>query len=86
MILETDASRYTLRVVLMQEFKDGIHPITFNSHSLLPTEHNYDAHDKELAGVIFGFKCGQPFLYGKHCIDIQRTECQAETKLAGLGM
>jgi hypothetical protein len=32
----------------MQEFEDGIHPIAFNSRSLLPAERNYDAHDKDL--------------------------------------
>ncbi len=26
----------------MQEFDDGIHPISFNSCSLLPAEKNYD--------------------------------------------
>src|SRR5712672_3000716 len=63
-IMETDASGYTLGAVLMQEFEDGVHPIAFNSRSLLPAERNYDAHDKELAGVIFGFKCSRPFLLG----------------------
>ena len=68
-ILETDASGYALGVVLKQEFKDGIYPIAFHSQSLFPAEKNYDAHDKELADVIFGFKCGCPFLLGaKHAI------------------
>ena len=56
----------------MQEFEDGIHPIAFHSRSLLPAEKNYDAHDKELAGVIFGFKCGRPFLLGaKHAVKVR---------------
>jgi hypothetical protein len=62
--MEMDASGYTLGAVLMQEFEDGIHPIAFNSRSLLPAERNYNALDKELAGVIFGFKCSRPFLLG----------------------
>ena len=70
-ILETDASGYALGAVLIQEFEDGIHPIPFHSQSLLPVEKNYDAHDKELADVIFGFKCGRPFLLGaKHAVRV----------------
>ncbi len=55
----------------MQQFDDGVHPISFNSRSLLPAEKNYDAHDKELAGMIFGFKCGrQYFLGAQHPIQV----------------
>jgi len=68
-VMETDASGYALGVVIAQEFEDGIHPIAFHSRSLLPAEKNYDAHDKGLAGVIFGFKCGRPlFLGATHAI------------------
>src|SRR6266446_6147712 len=56
-ILETNASGYALGAIIMQEFDDGVHPISFNSRSLLPAKKNYDAHNKELAGMIFGFKC-----------------------------
>jgi hypothetical protein len=70
-IMETDASGYALGAVLMQEFEDGIHPIAFNSRSLLPAEWNYDAHNKELTRVIFGFKCSQPFLLGaRHAVHV----------------
>ncbi len=61
-ILKTDASRYALGAVLMQEFEDDIHPIIFNSHSLLSVERNYNAYDKELASMVFSFKCSCPFL------------------------
>jgi len=71
-IMETNASGYALGVVIAQEFEDGIHPIAFHSRSLLPVEKNYDAHDKELAAVIFGFKCGRPlFLGATHAICIR---------------
>ncbi len=63
-ILETDASGYALGAVIMQEFDDGIHPISFNSRSLLPTKKNYNAHNKELAGMIFGFKCRRQYFLG----------------------
>jgi len=41
-----------------------MHPIAFHSRSLLPAERNYDVHDRELAGVVFGFKCGRPLFLG----------------------
>jgi len=70
--METDASGYALGVVIAQEFEDGIHPIAFHSRSLLPAEKNYDAHDKELAAVIFGFKSGRPlFLGATHAIRVR---------------
>ena len=56
----------------MQEFDDGLHPIAFHSRSLLSAERNYDAHDKELAAVVFGFKCGRPFLLGaQHMVRVR---------------
>jgi RNase H-like domain found in reverse transcriptase len=69
--LETDASGYALGAVIAQEFDDGIYPIAFHSRSLLPAEKNYDTHDKELAMVIFRFKCGHPlFLGATHLIEV----------------
>jgi len=56
----------------MQEFEDGLHPVAFHSYSLLPAEKNYDAYDKEFAGVVFGFKCSRPFLLGaKHVVKVR---------------
>jgi RNase H-like domain found in reverse transcriptase len=70
-ILETDASGYTLRAVISQEFDDGIYLIAFHSRSLLPAEKNYNTHDKELAAVLFGFKCGRPlFLSAAQPIEV----------------
>ena len=72
--MQTDASRYALGVVIQQEYDDGLHPVAFHSHSFLLAEWNYDVHDKELAGVIFGFKSARPlFLGAKHPI-IVRTD------------
>jgi RNase H-like domain found in reverse transcriptase/Integrase zinc binding domain/Reverse transcriptase (RNA-dependent DNA polymerase) len=71
-ILETDASGYALGAVISQEYEDGIHPVAFHSCSLQPAEKNYDAHDKELAAVIFGFKCGWPlFLGAQHTMEVK---------------
>jgi len=70
-VMETDAPGYALGVVIAQEFKDGVHPITFHSRSLLLAEKNYNAHDKELTAMIFGFKCGRLlFLRATHVICI----------------
>jgi len=69
--METNTSGYALGVIIAQEFEDGIHPIAFHSRSLLPMEKNYNTHDKELAGVIFGFKCGHLlFLGATHAIRV----------------
>ena len=62
--METDASGFALGAVIMQEYEDGIQLIAFHSRSLLPAEKNYNAHDKELTGVVFGFKCGRPYFLG----------------------
>ena len=58
--MQTDASGYALGVIIQQEYDDGLHPVTFHSRSFLPVEQNYDIHDKELAGVTFGFKSARP--------------------------
>jgi hypothetical protein len=61
-----------LGAVISQEFENSTHPIAFHSQSLLPVERNYGAHDKELAAVIFGFKCGHPlFLGAQHTIKVK---------------
>lgn len=73
-ILETDAFGYALGTVLIQEFDDKVHLIAFNSWSLLLAKQNYDAHDKELARVVYGFKCGRPFLFGAQHTDHMRTD------------
>ncbi len=52
-IMETDASGYALGVVTAQPHDDGIHPITFHSCSLASAERNYDAHNKEMLGIIY---------------------------------
>jgi len=69
--MHTNASGYALGVVIAQEHADGMHPIAFHSRSLLPAEKNYNVHNKELAGVVFGFKCGHSlFLGAKHPVRV----------------
>jgi reverse transcriptase-like protein len=62
--MDTDASDFTLSAVINQDFNDGKHPIAFHSHTLLPAEWNYDVHDKEMAAIVYGFKCGRPYFLG----------------------
>ncbi|MBW0473959.1 hypothetical protein O181_013674 [Austropuccinia psidii MF-1] len=47
-IVETDASNYTLGAGLSQVNDSGKHPISFDSHKLLPAELTYEIYDKEL--------------------------------------
>ena len=56
--METNASGYALGVVIAQEHENGIHPIAFHSQSLLDAEKNYNAHNKEMLGVIVMLQAG----------------------------
>ena len=62
--MHTDASGYALGVIIAQEHDNGMHPVAFHLRSLLPAEKNYDVHDKELAGIVFGFKCSCALFLG----------------------
>ena len=62
--METNASGYALGVMIAQPHNDRIHPIAFHSHSLATAERNYDAHDKEMLGIIYGLKMGRKFFLG----------------------
>jgi hypothetical protein len=44
-ILDTDVSAFAVGTALQQDFKDGRHPITYFSKSLLPAEWNYNIYD-----------------------------------------
>ncbi|MBW0572454.1 hypothetical protein O181_112169 [Austropuccinia psidii MF-1] len=61
-IVETDASDYALGAILSQISDSGKHPISFDSHKLLPDELNYDIHDKELLGIVWALKRWRDFL------------------------
>jgi reverse transcriptase-like protein/integrase-like protein len=70
--MDTNASDFTLGVVINQEFDNERHPIAFHSCTLLPAERNYDVHDKEMATIIYGFKCGCPYFLGaQHPIHVR---------------
>ena len=65
-ILETDASNYTLAAILSITSPDDskIHPITFHSRTFTTPELNYDVHDKELLAIFEAFKIWRHYLEG----------------------
>ena len=70
-IMETDASNFAMSATIMQDHEDGRHPVAFHSCSFLPAEQHYDTHDKELGGIVFGFKSARPlFLGASHPIQV----------------
>ena len=63
--METDASDYTLAVILSIMTKDNeIHPVAFHSWMFFTLELNYDVHDKELLAIFKAFKIWQHYLEG----------------------
>jgi hypothetical protein len=56
-VLETNASHFTLGVVLSQLKEDNLlHPVGFRSHNFFPTKINYEKHDKELLVIMDAFE------------------------------
>jgi reverse transcriptase-like protein/integrase-like protein len=71
--MDTDALDFALGAVISQEFQDGKHPIAFHSCTLLPVEWNYDVHNKEMATIVYRFKCRCPYFLGANHPIIVRT-------------
>ena len=64
-IVETDASNYTLGAILSIQTDSGeIHPVAFHSHTFSAPELNYDTHDKELLTIFEAFHVWWHFLEG----------------------
>ncbi|MBW0470311.1 hypothetical protein O181_010026 [Austropuccinia psidii MF-1] len=61
-IVETDASNFALGSVLSQMNDSEKHPISFDSHNLIPAEINYEFHNKELLGIVWALKHWRAFL------------------------
>jgi len=56
-LIETDASDFTVGVVLSQKFEDGkIHPCAYLSPKLSPAEFNYDVFDKEMLAIVYALQ------------------------------
>ncbi|GIY74715.1 retrovirus-related Pol polyprotein from transposon 17.6 [Caerostris darwini] len=72
----TDASKYSLGAVLVQEDESGFqHPISFASRKLGPTEIKYSVVEKEALGVVFGINHFKNYLYGSHFIVYCDQQC-----------
>ena len=57
LIVETDASDYTLTTIISIVNEDNeVHLVTFHSHNFTAVELNYDTHDKELLAIFEAFK------------------------------
>ena len=66
LIIETDASDYTLAAILstISLTDSKIHPITFHSRTFTPPELNYNVYDKELLTIFEAFKIWHHYLEG----------------------
>src|SRR5882724_4038611 len=65
-VIETDASDYPITAIISQISPDDgdIHPITFYSCSIQPTELNYEIYDKELLAIFEAFRQWRNYLEG----------------------
>jgi len=65
LVMETDASDYTLAAILSIMTKDNeIHPVAFHSRTFSASELNYDIYDKELLAIFEVFKIWRHYLEG----------------------
>ena len=63
--LITDASDFAISGIHLQPADDHIlHPVSFFSHKLTPSEINYETHDKELLTIVESFRDMRAWLIG----------------------
>ena len=63
--IECDASDFAISGILSQKGDDGkLHPVAFHSRKMLPTEVNYEIHDKELLAIVDCFTRWRRYLEG----------------------
>ena len=63
----SDASKFAIGGVLMQEDDDGeLRPVAFASRKLLNAEMNYPTHERELLGILYCLKQWRHILMGTH--------------------
>ncbi|ESK95209.1 hypothetical protein Moror_4032 [Moniliophthora roreri MCA 2997] len=71
-LIECDASKWATGAVLRQQGTDGEwHPCGYISHSLTPTERNYEIYDREMFSIVRALMSWRHYLMGgKHPITI----------------
>ena len=72
LIMETDASYYTLAAILsIVNEENEVHLVIFHSHTFTMAELNYDTYDKKLLVIFKAFKIWQHYLEGlAYSIDV----------------
>ncbi|CAI7793637.1 unnamed protein product [Closterium sp. NIES-54] len=60
----TDASDIAIGAVLLQDFGNGLQPITYESRKLHLPEKNYPIHDREMLAIVHAFKVWRCYLTG----------------------
>ena len=64
-IIRTDSSDTGMGAVLLQEYDDGVFPISFASKKFSPAEKNYSVIERECLGLVWGVLKYYQYLYGK---------------------
>jgi hypothetical protein len=63
-IIETNASNFTIGCILSQKHTGWLHLVAFHSRKIEPVEKNYNIHNKELLAVVEAFKHWRPYCHG----------------------
>jgi hypothetical protein len=64
-VVTTDASGFAIGATLSQDQGNGLQPIAFLSHKMLPAEKNYPVHEQELLAIIHALKEWRHYLHGR---------------------
>lgn len=63
-ILQTDASQHAIGAVLLQQFKDGRHPIMYLSKKMSVQEQSYAVVEQECLAIVWSVQKMEEYLYG----------------------
>ena len=62
--VHVDASGFAVGAVLQQDHGNGMQPVAFFSHKLLPAERNYATHEQEMLGIVLALRAWRCYLEG----------------------